>query len=86
METGACWPQPTNGEAQLVVGGRKFTTEEFLNAITQAVIETVRSYSSGKAGKPDSGPSPAGDSAENLEPSDEGCFENAIEVAAKAFE
>jgi hypothetical protein len=70
METGAVWPQPANVEARLVVGGRTFTREEFLNALTRAVLETVRSYNSGKAESPGCAPSTADDFAENFEPRD----------------
>jgi hypothetical protein len=86
MENGPFGPQPASVGAELMVGGRKFTREEFLDALTRAVLETVQSYSSGNAGNPGYAWNKAGDSAENLEPGDEGRCENAIEVTTKAFE
>jgi hypothetical protein len=77
MESGASGALPDNGDARFVVGGRTLTMEQFLDALTRAVLETVRSYDSGKAGKPSCRPDTVGRSDDNLRPTGPDRFENA---------
>ena len=77
METGAFEPLANNGDATFVVDGRKFTMEEFLDALTRAVLETIRSYDSGKVGKSSYAADTVGDSADNLQPKGPDRCENA---------
>jgi hypothetical protein len=68
MESRAYGPLPNDGDATFVVGGRTLTMEEFLDALTRAVLETVRSYATGKAAKPSYAPDTLGRSDDNLRP------------------
>jgi hypothetical protein len=68
MESGALGPLPNSGGATLVVEGRKFTMEEFLDALTRAVLETARSYALGKVAKPRYAPDTVADSGDDLPP------------------
>ena len=52
MLTAAAKAQATNSEAKLDVGWQKLTSDEFLDALTSAVIETLQNHRSPQTAKP----------------------------------
>jgi len=52
MPTPAAKAQATNSEAKLDVGWQKLTSDEFLDALTSAVIETLQNRRSPQTAKP----------------------------------